>query len=438
MLPRNSIIQHDARTRWPLPDNSVDVIVTSPPYWGLRDYKHTDQIGQERTPEEFIQTMVHVFTEGNRVLKEGGSLWLNLADTYWGGKGQSGGAWQGDHLNGDGQNFTQKGQTRPQDRRHPFIKPKDLVGIPWEVALALRNAGWYLRQDIIWNKPNPLPESMNDRCSKSHEYLFFLTKGRNYFFDQVAIMQPVKDVSAVRLSQDLGAQNGSQRTPGKTNGTMKAVPGKVEGMANKKSVWTVATKGFDGEFCTACRRYYEGRTRGLIRTETVIEKGKEVKRNYCQCGRHDAWVAHFATFPEELIIDCIKASTSQEGNCATCGAPWERVTESAFDVDTDGDTNSRYEKGSTANRLAMKRQAAREQGLEYSSTRRTVGWKPTCACAREEKVRPVVVDPFMGGATTAMVALSLGCDFIGLELNQDYIDLATNRIRHAYPLFSPL
>lgn len=464
MIERNKIFQHDVQaTPWPLPDNSVDVVITSPPYWGLRDYLNPSQIGQELSPENYVERLVKVFREAWRVLKPTGTFWLNLADTYWGGKGQSGATWDDSGYNG-GRRGTQKGETRPQDRRHSMIKPKDLVGIPWTVALALRNAGWYLRQDIIWNKPNPMPESVTDRCTKAHEYIFMLTKSRDYYFDQDAILQDAKPASDARTSQDVASQTGSDRVPGKVNGSMKAIrrSGNLErkdatergapstgvdgnvpwegSFANKKSVWTVPTRGFDGEFCTACRRYYAGKEKRLIKIEHVPRPNgsgtDKIKR--CLCGRHDAWVAHFATFPEDLIVDCVKASTSHKGNCASCGSPWERITEPVIQVDHTGTTDSNYDEKSTAGRLAKLRQAAREQGQEYTSARKTLGWQPTCSCNDDNVVKPIVLDMFMGGGTTGLVSLAQGRDFVGLELNPDYIDLAEHRLRHQFGVFFQL
>lgn len=270
-----------------LPDESVDCCVTSPPYFGLRDYGHAGQIGLEPTPDEFVAELVAVFREVRRVLRKDGTLWLNLGDSY-ANDGKWGGSSGGKHvtaLHGD----TSIGR----GKRTTGLKPKDLIGIPWLVAFALRADGWYLRQDIIWAKPNPMPESVTDRCTKSHEYLFLLSKSPRYYFDADTIAEPLAQASIERLSQPtLDQQAGSARVPGKTNGNMKAVsrantfaratattppPGQpaqhradrepidttAAGTRNKRSVWTVATQPFKG--------------------------------------------AHFATFPPALIEPCILA-----------------------------------------------------------------------------------------------------------------------------------
>lgn len=327
---------------WPLEDNSVDCCVTSPPYWALRNYGVAGQIGMEETPELYVQALVKVFEEVRRVLKPTGTLWLNLGDTYYGGKGANGASKA--YL--DNRNVINKkeliatapGETRPNDRKIDGLKPKDLIGIPWMVAFALRTTGWYLRQDIIWHKPNPMPESVTDRCTKAHEYIFLFSKSKSYYYDGAAIRQPLADSSVQRLAQDLEFQRGSDRVPGKTNGAMKAVRfggtkygddtneysrtksgnewNVNEEGANKRSVWTVATVPF-----------------------------KE---------------AHFATFPEGLITPCILAGSPAGG---------------------------------------------------------------------------IILDPFVGAGTTALVALSHGRNFIGFELNPEYIAIANKRLKQKFGMF---
>lgn len=219
-----------------LPGQSLHCVVTSPPYFGLRDYGVDGQMGLEPTPSEFVAGMVNVFREVRRVLRDDGTLWLNVGDTYQNAKGQSGGFDPKQparrHLR----------SARPQDSTLAGFKPKDLIGVPWRLAFALQEDGWHLRQDIIWSKPNPMPESVSDRCTKSHEYLFLLTKSRRYYFDAEAIAEPVAETSIARLAQNVGSQTGSARVPGKTNGTMKAVGDSEK--RNKRSVWEVTTQPF--------------------------------------------------------------------------------------------------------------------------------------------------------------------------------------------------
>jgi len=244
-----------------LPDQSVHTCVTSPPYFGLRDYGMAGQIGLEDTPDAFVSRLVDVFREVRRVLRDDGTLWGNLGDSYAGYHGNKNALMPTSATNGwtNGTNENSRGDKRPQDIG---LKQKDLLGIPWRVAFALQADGWYLRQDIIWHKPNPMPESVGDRCTKAHEYLFLLSKSQRYYYDAEAIKEPAAESSLSRLAQNVEAQAGSTRVPGKTNGTMKAVGGE---MRNRRSVWTVTTKPFKG--------------------------------------------AHFATFPPDLIEPCILAGS---------------------------------------------------------------------------------------------------------------------------------
>jgi DNA modification methylase len=299
MMKLNKILQRNVLdTPWPLEDNSVDCCVTSPPYWGLRDYKDRDQIGLEKSPEEYVQKMVRVFNEVYRVLKPTGTLWLNLGDSYahngaayHNGKSTLIGRKQGEEM-GQAKRFVKEGVG---------LKPKDLVGIPWMVAFALRSAGWYLRQDIIWAKPNPMPESVTDRCTKSHEYIFLLSKSHKYYFDQDAIRVPLKDKSIARLAQDLEHQKGSERVPGKTNGNMKAVGGPKK---DKQRGHSRRHNGFNDRW-------------DKMTTEEQMSFGAN-KRSVWTVSTKPFQEAHFATFPEELITPCILAGCPKDGVVLDC------------------------------------------------------------------------------------------------------------------------
>lgn len=242
-----------------LPPKSVQTCVTSPPYFGLRDYGHDGQIGLEETPEEYVQKMVEVFRGVRDALRDDGTLWLNLGDSYSSG-GRGGGA-EGSIQSGN------KGSTTGQvfnPWKVPGFRPKNLIGIPWRVALALQADGWYLRQDIIWHKPNPMPESVKDRCTKAHEYIFLMSKRPRYYFDADAIAEKAK-------WERWGDQTEKKSHPG-TAGHLggKAISElPIKDTKNKRSVWAVNTKP-----------YAE---------------------------------AHFATFPPELITPCILAG-SREGD----------------------------------------------------------------------------------------------------------------------------
>ena len=188
---------------------SVQTIVTSPPYWGLRDYDNGGQIGQEESPEQFVEELVKTFAKLKRVLREDGTFWLNLGDTYFGAKG---GHWDSSNsiTNSDtGSNYRMARAAPPP---HPYLKTKDLVGIPWRVAIALQQDGWYLRNDIIWNKPNPMPEAVKDRCAKSHEHIFLLSKSPRYYFNHEAILEPSSDINTpneTKIRKDVWTLNTS-------------------------------------------------------------------------------------------------------------------------------------------------------------------------------------------------------------------------------------
>ncbi len=252
----------DSMRIWAQRNVKAQMCVTSPPYFGLRDYGHPGQIGLEQTPDEYISAMVEVFRCVRDVLADDGTLWLNIGDSY-ANNGVSDlskvGGFTGARIRANA-----KGIMDSRPRKIPAgLKQKDLIGIPWMLAFALRADGWYLRQDIIWHKPNPMPESVRDRCTKAHEYIFLLSKSERYYFDSEAMKEPVAASTVSRLSQDVKNQRGSDRVPGKTNGPMKAV-GNSE-TRNRRSVWTVATRPYKG--------------------------------------------AHFATFPPALIEPCILAGS---------------------------------------------------------------------------------------------------------------------------------
>ena len=287
-----------------LPDCSVNCCVTSPPYYGLRDYGVDGQIGLEETPEAYVEKMVAVFREVRRVLNDDGTLWLNLGDSYAG----SGGA---------GNQFGQleaklakyKQASRPKEMG---LKPKDLIGIPWMVAFALRADGWYLRQDIIWAKPNPMPESVTDRCTKAHEYIFLMSKSARYYYDADAIKQPVVDATVLRLAQQIEKQKGSERVPGKTNGNMKAVgPGRKPRPddsrgGNQGSERGIPAMAIDGNGVKNHSGYFDS-------CGNLIGEGMANKKSVWVVPTMPFSEAHFATFPEDLIVPCIKAGCPEGG-----------------------------------------------------------------------------------------------------------------------------
>jgi DNA modification methylase len=215
-------------------DNSIDCCVTSPPYWGLRDYGVEGQIGLEKTPEEFVARLVAVFAEVRRVLKPEGTCWVNLGDSYAAHPGQRKATDKPGH-----KQATSAGSIGAPSRIVATLKPKDLVGIPWRVAFALQADGWYLRQDIIWHKPNPMPESVRDRCTKAHEYIFLLTKSARYFWDAAAMQE--ESVYAGRVNS-FGNKDSAARLVAGLSGNMKpGVMYETKPTRNRRSVWTLAT-----------------------------------------------------------------------------------------------------------------------------------------------------------------------------------------------------
>jgi DNA modification methylase len=403
-----------------LPDESVHCCVTSPPYWGLRDYgtgtweggdpecqhkvrentsvasstlgggkkttghqregykgkcgrcgaKRIDaQIGLEPTLGEHIAKMVEVFREVRRVLRKDGTVWLNYGDCYaTAPNGRS--AADTKAVGNDDRTFRDK----PFSTIGGVLKPKDLCMIPHRLAIALQEDGWWVRADIVWAKPNPMPESITDRPAKAHEYVFLLTKAERYFYDAEAIKEPLADSSIPRLSQDIANQIGTTRANGgaKTNGNLKAVGDMDSGLRNKRSVWSIATQPYSE--------------------------------------------AHFATFPPELPETCIKAGTSQKGCCLECGAPWVRGVERPSMVIERSDRT--HEKGRT-----------RASGTMVAPpTTKTTGWAPSCKCGAATPVPCTVLDPFLGAGTTALVADRLQRHAVGIELNPEYAALAERRI----------
>lgn len=354
-------------------DGSVHCVITSPPYWGLRDYGNDSQIGLEQTPEMYVAEMVTLFREVKRALRNDGTLWLNLGDSYSGsGKGPAG-------------NLGAKNNERHMEHIHSGLVPdglkaKDLVGIPWRVAFAMQADGWYLRQDIIWHKPNPMPESVSDRCTKSHEYLFLLTKSPRYFFDNEAIKTEV--------TQDWGTRN---RENGKYHKEGTGLPphSGLENSytkANRRSVWSIPVKPFHG--------------------------------------------AHFAVMPEAVVEPCVFAGTSEGGCCANCGAQYQRQIET-------GETPERRTRDHTLNVVPGRDKTTRLQSVDMATIpKRMMGWKPSCECETTDKARCVVLDPFNGSGTTGAIALRNNRDYIGCEINPEYVEIAIARLSDESPMFN--
>ena len=308
----------------------------------------------------------------------------------------------------------------------PGLKSKDLVGIPWMVAFALRADGWWLRSDIIWAKPNPMPESVTDRPTKSHEYIFLLTKREIYFYDAEAIKEPAALSSLARWDQNIEAQLGSDRVPGKTNGNMKAVGGPRSTRDNFKRENSKRGASMDG--------HSQG-THRPDRKESEYDLGTRNKRSVWTITTKPYSEAHFATFPPELPKLSILAGTSAKGCCSKCGAPWERIIELGEpDLEHQracgGDLNGEYGGTATKDFSSAKAQDASEvkaRILRGMVNRKTTGWQPTCECEDTEIIPCTVCDPFAGSGTTGEVALELGRSAILIELNEKYLPLIDRR-----------
>lgn len=293
-----------------MPDESVHTCITSPPYFGLRDYGMAGQIGLEQTPAEFISRLVEVFREVRRVLRDDGTLWVNMGDSYASGTKGSGGTGKstlGAASGGNG--ISESGILRSQQRQAMKARSvdcgladKQLIGIPWRLAFALQDDGWYLRQDIIWHKPNPMPESVRDRCTKAHEYLFLLSKSPRYYFDREAIAEPLAPASVTRLAQaGWEEQQGSARVPGKTNGTMKA----VGGSRSKRNSFARETKASAGTHGQKAQHRPD--------RPDIDYSATRNKRSVWSVPTAGFKGAHFATFPLDLIRPCVLAGAPRGG-----------------------------------------------------------------------------------------------------------------------------
>ena len=375
-----------------LPPGLVQCCVTSPPYWGLRDYSVAGQFGLEATPEEYIARMVGVFREVWRVLRDDGTAWLNLGDSYC--SAGKGGEWDERRMQkGTGQTLYSRQANRGN---YSGLKPKDLCMIPARVALALQADGWWLRSDIIWSKPNPMPESCTDRPTTAHEHVFLLSKRARYFYDADAIREEHKPESLARYEYGLHAKapNDGFISAGSDTGAFHSdrMGDHINYIGrNKRTVWEIATAPYAG--------------------------------------------AHFATFPPALVEPCILAGTSPRA-CEICGAPWKRVTakgepdeewKAHCGADSSGEYHGKAQKD-YATAGAENPSEVKARILEGMRKRETTGWQPTCSCDNEGKGRCLVLDPFAGSGTTGEVALKHGRDYLLIELNRDYEKLIRGRL----------
>lgn len=380
---------------------SVHAVITSPPYWGLRKYAGDQGIewesvayapmaglpeieipamqcglGEEPTPEAYIGHLILVMREMWRVLRSDGTAWVNLGDSY-NGSGGPGSQYDNKASNGMKGTFTKYTNA---NKKQEHLKPKDIVMIPARFALAAQADGWYLRSDIIWSKPNPMPESVTDRPTKAHEYIYLLAKSQSYFYDAEAIKEPSGGHNG--LAASFKRETKEQLIPKQTN-----IQHRIDrddrvdtGSRNKRSVWNVATQSYSG--------------------------------------------SHFATWPEKLAEVMVLASTSAHGSCSKCGSPWERIMEKV------GEAQQRWAKGASVIDAAYNGQVGESSVLKTGNVaiRQTVGWQPTCTC-NADTVPATVLDCFNGSGTTGRVANRLGRKYIGVDISDEYLTkLAPERL----------
>lgn len=362
-----------------LPSASVHCCVTSPPYYMLRDYDNDGQIGLEPTPALYVERLVEVFRELRRILRDDGVFWLNIGDSYAGG---GAGARDPEKWPKQSQNY----HRLTHAKRNTGLKNGDLIGVPWMLAFALRADGWYLRQDVIWDKPNPMPESVKNRCTKSHEYLFMFSKSAKYYFDGEAIKEPAVSTKAFKFT-DNGAdkQRGHGRRHEGFNGRYaeRIAEEGTPTTRNRRSVWKIATKPYRG--------------------------------------------AHFATFPEELITPCILAGVPEKC-CSDCGQPWQRKVHKVVLFAGGSGRLGRSAEDANASGKWVGRQYGMNIKLGPQTSTTTTGWRPQCDCMAEP-MGGVVIDPFGGSGTTAAVAIKTGRRAILCELNPGYAGFVESRVR---------
>ena len=447
-----------------IPDGSVQTCVTSPPYWGLRDYgtaeweggdafcdhkkpsrfdyalnsslgptgvqdqasnagsgsvtqyssvcekcgaqRIDNQIGLEKTPQEFVKKIVSVFREVRRVLRDDGTVWLNLGDSYT-GSGKGGNPEAGKQATNKGSQtvgvlYGKTGERQREvaqtnvTRNYDAIPPKNLVGIPWRVAFALQDDGWILRSEIIWSKPNPMPESVEDRPTKAHEQIFLLSKSPRYFYDHEAVKE---DAAFPEMTHKSSRKSESQEEAYFGNApTNLGRCGTLEGKRNKRSVWEVVTQPYPE--------------------------------------------SHFATFPEALIEPCILAGTLEHGACPECGSPYKRIMQKTGWPDPENiedDQGRMKASGEIATDTQRRKElsGAKHAAFKAANPDVLLGWEPTCKCVSDKPLKPcLVLDPFCGSGTAGVVALRYHRDFVGCELNTEYASMSERRIGNEAPMFN--
>jgi DNA modification methylase len=395
-----------------LPADCIHVAVTSPPYYGLRDYGCEGQIGLEDTPEEYVAKMVDVFREVCRVLHPSGSLWLNLGDSYNAYNGNRG-------KSTSFQSATEEAcPAIPQGHGLTVktLKPKDLIGIPWMVAFALRADGWYLRQWCPWVKRNPMPESATDRPGTACETVFLLAKRSDYFFDMEAVKRVAREDWSGEdfLPNSAKDKSAPKRTAAASASRANGSPDSLQSRNFRSSdLW------FDTAGMMLAGKHPDPELLGFDVTLKAY-KG-----------------AHFAVMPKRLIEPCILAGTSAKGVCPACGEPWVRLVKSERKATRPGKDTKVAATCAPGRGHAQSAVCGNRDPERHITTTETVGWEPGCACDVGEPVPAVVLDPFAGSGTVLSVAMEHGRRALGCELNPEYIRLIEKRMRSTkQPLFA--
>lgn len=418
---RNKIIQGDIRkVAKTLESQSVHCMVTSPPYWKLRDYGIEGQFGMEETPEKYVENLVAIFRELKRVLRDDGTLFLNLGDSYVASaKGSV--VTKNSTLTGSRNYESNSSPPNLFDKTSaPNLKPKDLVGIPWRVAFALQADGWYLRNDIIWAKLNGLPESVTDRCTKMHEYLFLLTKSPKYYFDHEAIKEPNADPN--RTNWAIGKQYQQNEQFNQASGDNHRGLEQTEASGrNKRTVWHVNTE-IDPLLQYLITQLETDNPELLQQYLTQYDLDSQSKSTIWSLPVGQYKEAHFAVMPMDLVRPCIKAGCPAK-TCSKCGAPWVRITQKVKGVPSSFNGSS-FNRGKTHDAQAALSTVGQP---ERTVQTKLLGFQPTCDC-QANTVPGLVFDPFAGSGTVAKVAIEQNKDWSGCELNAEYTELINKRL----------
>lgn len=391
-----------------LPNKSVDMIVTSPPYFGLRRYAGEQDVdwqetgyfpmpglppfmipamrcplGAEPTPEAYIGHLMLVMREMWRVLKDHGTCWVNLGDSYVGGGGFSATA-PTTNSSISGRQGLKGALISGGVTASKTLPAKNLVQIPSRFALAAQGDGWYLRSDVIWAKSNPMPESVKDRLTRSHEYIYLLTKSPKYYYDAEAIKEPAVEGQDLGFSRGLHTGNSetadtvawhAQSMKDRQNAGVDSRTANESATRNKRSVWTISTQPYPE--------------------------------------------AHYAVFPTEIPEICIKAGSSAKGVCPSCGKPWRRMTKRTVEKYNHKEAIAQRRRNAGANSGGTEKVTL---GVTGGVSTATIGWEPTCTCDAGEPIPATVLDPFSGSGTSLRVAVALGRHAIGTDISAEYLN----------------